>query len=172
MIEIDVIRPSARWNALGQATATVRTAATAAIRQAAPDLALSGALLTVMLADDARLRTLNADWRGKDKATNVLSFPASAPRGPAGGPRFLGDIALGFETVAREAEEQEKPLRHHAMHLVVHGVLHLLGYDHMKPGEAEAMEAMEVNVLAGLGIPDPYAGSEPETGVTRGTAAR
>jgi probable rRNA maturation factor len=160
MIEIDVIRPSARWNALPRATPALRSAAAAALARAEPGLARAGAALTLMLADDRRVRILNRQWRGKDAPTNVLSFPAAAAPGAAG-PRFLGDVALAFETVQREAAEQGKPLAWHAAHLAVHGVLHLLGYDHLTPGEAEAMETMEVEVLAALGIPDPYADSEP-----------
>lgn len=109
--------------------------------------------LAVLLADDAALRALNHRFRGLDKPTNVLSFPA----GEVG---HLGDIAIAFETARREAEEQEKPLADHLAHLVVHGVLHLLGRDHERPDEAEAMEQAERRVLAGLGIADPYEGSE------------
>jgi probable rRNA maturation factor len=107
--------------------------------------------LVVLLTDDETVRDLNARFRDKDKPTNVLSFPA--PRNPQG---HLGDIALAYGTCAREAEEQGKPLAHHLQHLVAHGVLHLLGYDHMSDDEAEAMEGLERVVLAGLGVPDPY----------------
>jgi probable rRNA maturation factor len=98
---------------------------------------------------------LNRTWRGKDKPTNVLSFPAPEQPGAAG-PRHLGDIALAFETLARESEEESKELAHHFAHLIVHGVLHLLGYDHEVEAEAEIMEALEVKALARLGITDPY----------------
>jgi probable rRNA maturation factor len=155
--EIDVSRPSRRWNALARATATVRGAARAALAHVDP--AGTPVSLAVALADDRRVRDLNARWRGKDRATNVLSFPA--PAGPAGAGRFLGDVILAFETVAREAEEQGKTLADHTAHLVVHGTLHLAGLDHRDEREAEAMEAAERAILAGLGIADPYADSEP-----------
>jgi probable rRNA maturation factor len=107
--------------------------------------------LVVLLADDAMVRELNARFRGKDSPTNVLSFPA-----PPNPERHLGDVALAYGVCAREAAEQGKPLGRHLQHLVVHGVLHLLGYDHMSDDEAEAMEGLERIVLAGLGAPDPY----------------
>lgn len=113
--------------------------------------------VTILLTDDDSVRELNAQFRQKDTPTNVLSFPA--PRNPE---RHIGDIALAYGVCAREAAEQGKPLEHHLMHLVVHGVLHLLGYDHMGDDEAEAMEGLERSVLAGLGVPDPYATGEGE----------
>jgi probable rRNA maturation factor len=116
--------------------------------------------LAVMLTDDAGIRTLNNNWRGIDKPTNVLSFPAlqpSGPRGPDDAPRMLGDIAIAYETTRREADEEQKPFDHHLSHLAVHGFLHLIGYDHEKNDEAEAMEALEREILSQLGIPDPYA---------------
>ncbi|QKC93317.1 rRNA maturation RNase YbeY [Mesorhizobium sp. NZP2298] len=113
--------------------------------------------LSVVFSDDAHIRTLNAGWRGKDKPTNVLSFPAfpPVPGGPL--PPMLGDIVLAAETVTREAALEDKPLENHITHLVVHGLLHLLGYDHETDAEAEAMEAIERAALARLAIPDPYA---------------
>lgn len=134
--------------------------------------------LSVVLTDDATVRTLNRDYRGKDKPTNVLSFALWADGGDeisvsdgnlgAGSfedvaqgplaPVLLGDVILAFETMAREAVEQGKPFDHHVAHLVVHGVLHLLGYDHMNDPDAARMERLETEILAGLGIPDPYAG--------------
>jgi probable rRNA maturation factor len=107
--------------------------------------------LVVLLTDDAAVQDLNARFRGKDKPTNVLSFPAA--ENPE---RHLGDVALGYGVCAREADEQGKRLAHHLQHLVVHGVLHLLGFDHMSDDEAEAMEGLERLVMAGLGAPDPY----------------
>jgi probable rRNA maturation factor len=113
--------------------------------------------ITLLFADDATLKILNNDWRGKNKPTNVLSFPApknvKLPRGEA---KPLGDIALSFETVAREAEDSGKKPKDHTTHLIVHGILHLLGYDHMSEAEAEKMEAKEVRILKKLGIADPY----------------
>lgn len=113
---------------------------------------LTGRGLTLLLTDDGSVRALNAQFRGQDKPTNVLSFPA-----PPNPEQHLGDVALAYETCAREAAEQGKPLSHHLQHLVAHGVLHLLGYDHMSDPEAEEMEAIERTVLASLGVPDPYA---------------
>lgn len=116
--------------------------------------------LAVVLADDAAVRALNRDHRGKDRPTNVLSFPPAlvpAARAVHAGPRPLGDVILALETVRREAAEQEKAAADHLCHLVVHGVLHLCGYDHEAEAEAEEMEQVEREVLAGLGIADPYA---------------
>lgn len=117
-------------------------------------LALEGEAraLSLRLADDAEVRRLNAQFRGRDKATNVLSFPA-----PPAFPADLGDVVLAFETVAREAVEQEKTLADHARHLIVHGILHLRGRDHENEQEAAAMEDEERAILARLGIADPYA---------------
>ena len=112
--------------------------------------------LSLLFSDDAHIRVLNRDWRGKDKATNVLSFPALdvAPGDPL--PPMLGDIALAFETVRAEAALEQKPFDHHLTHLIVHGLLHLLGHDHEDEAQAEAMEALERQALARLAIPDPY----------------
>jgi probable rRNA maturation factor len=111
--------------------------------------------ISVLLTGDVKMRTLNRDWRGKDKPTNVLSFPAAPASSIARSP-MLGDIALAFETVAGEAEEERKPLGHHLAHLVIHGLYHLLGDDHETEGEARIMEARETAALARMGIPDPY----------------
>jgi len=119
--------------------------------------------LAVMLTDDAGIRTLNSNWRGIDKPTNVLSFPALQPTGPASpddAPRMLGDIAIAYETTRREADDEQKPFDHHLSHLAVHGFLHLIGYDHENDGDAETMETLETEILAQLGIPDPYADRE------------
>ena len=117
----------------------------------------------LLLADDAAVRTMNRDYRGQDKPTNVLSFPAWDGDHPAAGlppeaPVLLGDLAVALGVLEREAESEGKPLAHHFSHLVVHGMLHLMGYDHER-GDAEAavMEDLERRILAGLGIPDPYA---------------
>jgi probable rRNA maturation factor len=116
-----------------------------------------GSELGVRFSDDASVRALNARWRGKDRPTNVLSFPAMALRGADGLPPMLGDIVLAAETVRREASEEGKPFENHVAHLLAHGLLHLLGHDHEAEGEAEAMEAAERGALARLAIPDPYA---------------
>lgn len=126
--------------------------------------------VSLLFADDAAVAEMNRTYRGRSGATNVLSFPnmdAPDPQpseplaGPlshtdAGPPRLLGDIVLARQTVLREAAEQEKPLRDHTLHLLIHGLLHLLGYDHEDEAEAEEMEALEVAVLADLGVSDPY----------------
>ena len=124
------------------------------------DAEVGDAEIAVMLTDDAGIRTLNGNWRGIDKPTNVLSFPALQPTGPRGdddAPRMLGDIAIAYETTRREADEEQKPFDHHLSHLTVHGFLHLIGYDHETDTDAEEMEALEQAILARLGIPDPYA---------------
>jgi len=116
--------------------------------------------LAVMLTDDAGIRTLNSNWRGIDKPTNVLSFPALQPTGAGGpddAPRMLGDIAIAYETTRQEADDEQKPFDHHLSHLAVHGFLHLMGYDHETDDDAEAMEGLEQEILAQLGIPNPYA---------------
>ncbi|HEY4342724.1 MAG TPA: rRNA maturation RNase YbeY [Parvibaculum sp.] len=119
--------------------------------------------LCVVLADDAFVRSLNKTYRGKDKPTNVLSFPTGAipvavgPEPLVGmGPRLLGDVVLARETIAQEAVEQGKSFADHLSHLVVHGVLHLLGQDHEEDAEADEMEAMERDILQDLDISDPY----------------
>lgn len=113
--------------------------------------------VSLVLSDDAAVRGLNRDYRGRDKPTNVLSFPAQAePRAAGDGPWLLGDVVLARETLLREAADQDKPLRDHFAHLVVHGVLHLLGHDHINESEAETMERLEAEALGRLGIPNPY----------------
>ncbi|MDI9849867.1 rRNA maturation RNase YbeY [Rhodoblastus sp. 17X3] len=112
-----------------------------------------GAEVSFLFCDDARIRELNRQFRGKDQPTNVLSFPGPDPLDKA---QFLGDIALAFETIAREAQEQGKSLEHHCRHMIVHGFLHLLGYDHEESVEAEEMEATEIRILQALGVEDPY----------------
>ena len=127
------------------------------------DADVGGSEIAVMLTDDAGIRKLNATWRGIDKPTNVLSFPAPEPAGAAGqgdAPRMLGDIAIAYETMRKEADDQSKPFADHLSHLAVHGFLHLIGYDHGKDDDAEAMETLEREILARLDIPDPYAERE------------
>lgn len=117
--------------------------------------------VSLVFTDDASIRTINQEWRGQDKPTNVLSFPAY-PLVPGGKPGpMLGDIILARETLEREAVELGKPFDDHMSHLLVHGFLHLFGYDHLETEDAERMEALETRILADLGIPDPYAGHEP-----------
>ena len=157
--QTDVLVTADCWQAEPEADAIIHRAIEAAAGFADADT--GGAELAVMLTDDAGIRTLNGNWRGIDKPTNVLSFPALQPVGdvPDDMPRMLGDIAIAYETTRREADEEDKPFEHHLSHLAVHGFLHLIGYDHENDDDAEAMEALEREILAQLGIPDPYAGS-------------
>lgn len=148
---IDIIRQSELWSAEPDCEAVIRRALAAA---AAETALAARAEVSVLLADDAAIRTLNRQWRGEDKPTNVLSFPAAAAPAPA--ERLLGDIALAFETLARESRAAGKPFAQHCAHLVVHGFLHLLGYDHESDDEADTMERLEARIMARLGLPDPY----------------
>ena len=144
---IDVEIEDGRWaEAVPEAENLTRKAAEAALAGERGDN------VTVLLTDDKTVRELNGRFRGKNQPTNVLSFPAF--ENPEG---FLGDIALAYETCEREAAEQGKSLAHHLQHLVAHGALHLVGYDHQGDAEAQAMEALEREILSGLGVPDPYA---------------
>ena len=155
MIALDIEVESEGWGAVPGLDALCRRAAEAALA-ALPDGPAGRVEATLLLTDDAALRALNREFRGQDKATNVLSFPAPSVGAAPGQPRHLGDIALGYETVARESGDEGKTLADHAAHLVVHGILHLLGHDHGTDREADAMERIEVAALARLGIPDPY----------------
>jgi probable rRNA maturation factor len=149
------------WLAEPDAETVIQRAIAAAAQLTDADV--GDAELAVMLTDDAGIRTLNHNWRGIDKATNVLSFPALQPTGPRGdddAPRMLGDIAIAYETLRREADDERKPFADHLSHLAVHGFLHLIGYDHENDADAEAMETLEQEILAHLGIPDPYAERE------------
>jgi probable rRNA maturation factor len=138
----------------------VATIAARAAQEALLDSAGAEYLIVdITLADDAEQRRLNRTYRGKDMPTNVLAFPQGKPDSSRpDAPVLLGDVVLAFATVRREAAEQHKPLANHLRHLVVHGVLHLLGFDHEKAAEAAAMEAREIKILAKLGVPDPYRG--------------
>lgn len=123
-----------------------------------PDMAPE---VSLVFTSDAEIRVINAEWRGQDKPTNVLSFPAF-PLVPGGMPGpMLGDIVLAFETLSRESVELGKPLDEHLTHLLIHGFLHLFGHDHLETDEAERMEGLETRILAGLGLSDPYGDSDP-----------
>lgn len=155
MLTADIVITADCWGAEPGAEDIVQRAIVSAA-SVAPGQG-DGAELAVMLTDDAGIRALNHDWRGIDKATNVLSFPAIALPEGGGQPRALGDIAIAYETTCREAEAENKPFGHHLSHLAVHGFLHLIGYDHVTDDDAETMEQLERDILARLGIPDPYA---------------
>ena len=139
-----------------EAEALAATAARAVLSRTAGKLAGAPVILGLVLTDDAEQRGLNRTYRGRDAATNVLAFALADSTCPMGTPMLLGDVVLAFATVAREAAEQRKPLPDHLRHLVVHGVLHLLGFDHQETEAAAAMEAREVEILETLGVPDPY----------------
>jgi probable rRNA maturation factor len=147
------------WRSLADLRARIDAAAVAAIA-VSPVQPLDGVELSLLLTDDRRIRIVNRDWRGFDKATNVLSFPAAPPDRIAQSP-MLGDIVLAYETVAREADAEAKTIEDHLSHLVIHGLLHLLGEDHETDADADRMEALEIAALATLGIADPYADLEP-----------
>jgi probable rRNA maturation factor len=159
MPTFDIQRHSPLWRAVPKVTALVRKAAWAAVTQSGI-VTLPTACIAIALADDAMVRAANGAFRAKDKPTNVLSFPAVPAERLANTP-FLGDVIIAYETVAAEAAAEGKPFADHLAHLVVHGVLHILGYDHMTKAEAELMERRETFILASLGVPDPYSGSEP-----------
>jgi probable rRNA maturation factor len=159
-LSLDISVPSPLWRRLPRARPIAReTIAAAAAQSGGP----SDGDVSLCLADDAALRALNLSWRGIDKPTNVLSFPAAVDAvadrvGRAQRARLqLGDIALAYETLAREAEDLGVSLADHYRHLLVHGFLHLIGYDHETDAEAERMEALEAKILARLGVGDPYA---------------
>ena len=146
---IEVQIEDAGWTALLPQAERLAKAAAEASLAALPSTPTGD--LVILLTNDTEVRDLNARFRGKDQATNVLSFPAGDnPHG------HLGDVALALGVCAAEAKVQGKPLADHLRHLVAHGVLHLVGYDHQDDGEAEAMEALEREILARLGVPDPY----------------
>jgi probable rRNA maturation factor len=154
-VALETVRDCELWDALPDAETVVADAVAAAFAEAKLK-ALPDAELAVTLSDDARVAELNGEWRDKPKPTNVLTFPAVEPDETAAAP-MLGDVILAFETVEREAREEGKSLSDHVSHLVVHGVLHLFGYDHLDDEEAEEMEALETRALARLGVADPYA---------------
>ena len=150
------------WQTEPDAEAVIQRAVAAAAEIA--KAGIGEAELAVMLTDDSGIRTLNNNWRGIDKPTNVLSFPALPPTGAGGpddAPRMLGDIAIAYETTRKEADDEQKPFDHHLSHLAIHGFLHLIGYDHERNNDAEIMETLEQEILAQLGIPDPHADRNP-----------
>ncbi|NBE07689.1 rRNA maturation RNase YbeY [Paragemmobacter ruber] len=163
---VDVVIEDARWEAFGL-TALAERACVAAMAHLR--LARDGFSVVLLGCDDARIAVLNADFRGKPQPTNVLSWPseergADTPGqepdlpepGATDDPEELGDMAIAWETCAQEAEAQGKPMADHVTHLIVHGLLHCLGYDHIHDADAAVMERHEVEILATLGLPDPY----------------
>lgn len=154
-LDCQLLRKSLLWpNDLETPARQTLDAALAVI----PEKLAADAELSVLLTDDAEQQGLNLRWRGLKAPTNVLSFPALAPGAPISG--FLGDISLAFETVDAEAARDGIPLKHHFAHLLTHGFLHILGYDHLSEADAGRMEALEGRVLARLSIPDPYAAAQ------------
>ncbi len=155
---IEFVETEPRWRRAAPARKLAREAIAAAAAEAGVTFT-RGAEMTVHLVDDAGIRELNRRWRSKDAPTNVLSFPA-APGAKISQARLLGDVFVALQTVEREAAAEGSPLADHFRHLVLHGFLHLIGFDHETPSEAEAMEALETRALARLGVADPYAGAE------------
>ncbi len=158
-IDIEAPWPEGAWEELAETAAE-------ALAELAPELGNPRLLVSLLFTSDAEIHELNREWRGRDKPTNVLSFPmltgddlhALPGDGP---PEMLGDIALAFETCAREAAEKGISLNHHAAHLIIHGLLHLAGHDHeISAEDADAMEALETKALAIIGIADPYEGQD------------
>jgi probable rRNA maturation factor len=164
MIEIDVTIAAGGWESLDGLERLTRDAVAACLAESGASLA-DPCEISVTFCDDAEIKALNAQWRGKDKATNVLSFPTP---GPLLARPLLGDIVIAHETVALEAVEQEKTLRDHTGHMVIHGFLHLIGYDHETAAEAEAMESLERRIASRLGLRDPYAGEVADDGDAAG----
>ncbi len=157
-VRVEFIETSRRWRGALPARALARQSIAAAVDECGLVLR-GGAEVSIHLIDDAAIEALNAQWRGWNVPTNVLSFPA-VERTRVEQAKLLGDVLIAFETLSREADDDGKPLADHFRHLVVHGFLHLLGFDHIDDAEAEAMERIEARALARLGVRDPYASSE------------
>lgn len=161
-MSVETILEDARWEA-AKLDALAGRAAAASLRHLGLDP--EAWEISLLGCDDARITVLNGDFRDKPQPTNVLSWPSeersaeadgARPLAPEGPDSELGDIAIAYETCAREAQEQGKPFNDHVTHLMVHAVLHLLGFDHIRPGDAALMEGLEVEILASLGLKDPY----------------
>ncbi len=167
-VEIDILSSCPRWDAvLEDAAGLCRRAARAALDEARKGLSDADGRfveVSIVLADNAEIADLNLRFRRREGATNVLSFPALPsgdgalePAARPGPPLLLGDVVLAYETIADEANDQDKTLADHVAHLVIHGILHLLGYDHLDDAEAQIMEPLEIRALDALGVADPYA---------------
>jgi probable rRNA maturation factor len=165
-LDIEIVRHSVLWDGIEVSDDALSRVARAAFAASSPP-GDEPCEVTLVLTDDDEMRELNRIWRGKDSSTNVLSFPAGGPFGETHGePSPLGDIVLAAETVIEEAKLRSIPVSDYATHLVVHGMLHLLGHDHERDADAERMETLETKILAILGIADPYAeDSKSETAV-------
>jgi probable rRNA maturation factor len=150
-LHIDLRIESPLWDGQPLAEKTVRNSVLAA----AAALSTAGGEVSIVLTDDSAIRSLNRNWRGIDKPTNVLSFPASGPD-TGEGALLLGDIVIAFETLERESADENRVFLHHLAHLAVHGFLHLNGYDHQTDAQAEAMEGLESKIMTRLNMPDPY----------------
>lgn len=159
---LNILIEDEQWTSLEDAETVVARAHEAAT---AHETALGGREVTVLLSSDKAIAALNSAFRGKDKPTNVLSFPFAAPYSGEHGARPLGDIIIAYETVIREAKEENKTPLDHLAHLTAHGLLHLAGYDHENDEDAGRMEAMERTILAAIGISDPYHRVEDEAPV-------
>lgn len=155
---LDTERDCELWDALPDAEAIAERALNVASELSGVPL-LDGAELALLLSDDAHVKSVNQEWRAIDKPTNVLSFPSVEPQKLARAP-FIGDIIIAYETVKREAETEGKDFADHFTHLVVHGFLHLIGFDHQTDEDAKRMETLETRILAELDIPDPYADAD------------
>jgi probable rRNA maturation factor len=149
--QIEIRTQSPLWEAQPLATQTVHDA----IATAAAELSTIGGEVCIVLTDDLAIARLNRHWRGIDKPTNVLSFPASGQM-VGQNPRLLGDIIIAYQTLERECETETRLFLHHLAHLVIHGFLHLSGYDHETDGQADEMEALESKIMSRLNMPDPY----------------
>lgn len=161
-LTVDILRDHDGWENEGRLREIAETAIGAATSEAGLDWA-EGAELSLLFTGDARMTEINGEWRGKPRPTNVLSFPGSEIEPGTRAGVIIGDLVFALETVAREAGEQNKPFDHHLLHLMIHGFLHLFGYDHEDEEEARRMEALETAALARLGIGDPYAYLEPDS---------
>jgi probable rRNA maturation factor len=160
-IALDIMIDDPRWRRIPHLRTRLEKAARMA-SMSLPNPRRYSCAVTVLLTNDATMRSLNRDFRGKNRPTNVLSFPQFEPReltkkGKNGKKIHMGDLALGYQYIARETKKGHKILINHVVHLLIHGILHLFGYDHGLGTEAFRMEQLETRIMAGLGLPDPYA---------------